>query len=47
MNKFAYILLSLLLFLSCGGSSEEIEMSDKDPGTKVYPSETLSVDVNT
>lgn len=47
MNKFAYILLSLLLFLSCGGSSEEIEMSDKDPGTKVDPSETLSVDVNT
>lgn len=47
MNKFAYILLSLLLFLSCGGSSEEIEMSDKDSGTKVDPSETLSVDVNT
>lgn len=47
MNKFAYILLSLLLLLSCGGSNEEIEIPGEDPDAKVNPSETLSVDMNT
>lgn len=47
MNRFTYILLVLLLFLSCGGSNEALEIPDKGPDTETDSEEALSVDLNT
>lgn len=46
MNRFTYILLVFLLFLSCGGSNEKLESPDKNPETEIDPHETLSIDTD-